>query len=795
MPTIIASSARATVILCAVLAVLPGVGWAQHGDDWSRTMSRPVRHMEFNGSLVELRGRHCYIGGPTFYLLELSDIDAPVVLGSTVLPAEPLDMLVLDDAVYMACGDSGVVRIDTRPSSDFTAHPVDTPGDVILSLTRLGNRIVAGDDESRLYFIAPETNASLANPACRLGPTRPDQMLSHGNLLIVVGPEGAYVIDGLLTGAVAVTDSVPRDSDDFDLRAAGLEDGTLHIFVRRRGYDEARVVTRYEICDEGRLEEISRQFWTMHDEYAGEYGWGDLRLSGGYYVVSNYYRMSILDTDSFLAVEIEPIGIQAVGELDGDRMVALTAAGGLFVWSLADPPFPLPLSKHGSHGRGQRKNRDEWRLVVWKDDLSMYPESDNWVARFEMIDLRDPLLPDLLATGSASGCSPDECIPDIELMAIGTDWFAVYRSGIWFPFIGHAFYDLASGELIDEYLGTYWGDFLFVDEEVWRVSDDGNLERFRVDLAQGLLPIAVHEAGLGNWVQILSPGPGLLVTRYGHEYTSYEVPDVGPLIERGQISFANYQAPRAWYGRFLLVRDSWQIRSISFADPAAPKDCGTITVPWSAGRVQVSDNRLVIYPVGRNGTQFAEIASDGTLTPGQYIDSPAIENVAWDGEYAYCATEYGTHLYRFAGIGHAEWIGQRGPSFGDVSIIDGYLVTGRFVYPLHDDGSLGIDGRDDVIPEPVTGHGIEDVRLAPNPFNPRVMISFKSDRRQQVEVRVHDIRGHLVRELYKGEALKGTWSGDWDGTDGNGRDMPSGIYLVRVSSERQVVVGKAVLIR
>ncbi len=85
--------------------------------------------------------------------------------------------------------------------------------------------------------------------------------------------------------------------------------------------------------------------------------------------------------------------------------------------------------------------------------------------------------------------------------------------------------------------------------------------------------------------------------------------------------------------------------------------------------------------------------------------------------------------------------------------------------------------------------------VAPNPFNPRTTVRFALARQMRVEVAVHDVRGGRVAILANGIHEAGETTVDWDGRDAAGRDMPSGTYLVHLSTAAGVQTRKAVLVR
>jgi len=74
------------------------------------------------------------------------------------------------------------------------------------------------------------------------------------------------------------------------------------------------------------------------------------------------------------------------------------------------------------------------------------------------------------------------------------------------------------------------------------------------------------------------------------------------------------------------------------------------------------------------------------------------------------------------------------------------------------------------------------VRANPNPFNPVTNNQFrvKGNGPASVEVAVYDLRGSLVRSLWRGAVKPGEASFRWDGRDDSGLQAASGIYLARV---------------
>ena len=84
----------------------------------------------------------------------------------------------------------------------------------------------------------------------------------------------------------------------------------------------------------------------------------------------------------------------------------------------------------------------------------------------------------------------------------------------------------------------------------------------------------------------------------------------------------------------------------------------------------------------------------------------------------------------------------------------------------------------------------------PNPFNPSTTISFTLPEAAAVDLGVYDVSGHLVVRLVDGERLgAGTHRVEWDGRDGAGRSVASGMYFSRLAVGKDRLVRKMVLLK
>jgi len=88
----------------------------------------------------------------------------------------------------------------------------------------------------------------------------------------------------------------------------------------------------------------------------------------------------------------------------------------------------------------------------------------------------------------------------------------------------------------------------------------------------------------------------------------------------------------------------------------------------------------------------------------------------------------------------------------------------------------------------------------PNPFSGVCSIMFKMGSDADVTINIYSTSGRLIRKLLDGEALGyGYQAVEWNGLDGDGREIANGIYLYKViarsNGEKVEKSGKIVRIK
>jgi photosystem II stability/assembly factor-like uncharacterized protein len=110
---------------------------------------------------------------------------------------------------------------------------------------------------------------------------------------------------------------------------------------------------------------------------------------------------------------------------------------------------------------------------------------------------------------------------------------------------------------------------------------------------------------------------------------------------------------------------------------------------------------------------------------------------------------------------------------------------------------------DDIVITSTTGaSGAGDLPAAlslaqnhPNPFNPSTTIAFSLARDAQVELKIFDARGALVRTLVDGTRPAGEQQAVWNGRDDNDRQVAAGVYLYRLKADGRELQRKMTLVK
>jgi photosystem II stability/assembly factor-like uncharacterized protein len=85
--------------------------------------------------------------------------------------------------------------------------------------------------------------------------------------------------------------------------------------------------------------------------------------------------------------------------------------------------------------------------------------------------------------------------------------------------------------------------------------------------------------------------------------------------------------------------------------------------------------------------------------------------------------------------------------------------------------------------------------IAPNPFRRSGLIRYQLAQKSRVNLQIYDILGRSVRTLENGMKDPGKYEVRWDGKDNRSRTLSHGIYFIRLKTDDNTEVKKAVLVK
>ncbi|MCP4571978.1 MAG: T9SS type A sorting domain-containing protein [bacterium] len=255
----------------------------------------------------------------------------------------------------------------------------------------------------------------------------------------------------------------------------------------------------------------------------------------------------------------------------------------------------------------------------------------------------------------------------------------------------------------------------------------------------------------------------------------------------------------------------------------------------TAGSMEGKESRLLIVDTDIAGGTSGDVMSGWPVyLPGSSEASPLLADINGDGELDVVhgigggSTTSPNNLYAFnwQGVPIAGFpITLRGPIAAspvvadpdrdhDVDIILGsrdrqlHVWDMPFAYDVTDcpwatfqsdrartgeflDFTVVAVGDDSVVPPA----GFTVGSAYPNPFNPSTKVRLYMPERGDLRLRVYDLQGRVVRNLYSGQIDAGWHTMVWDGRDEGGRAQASGLYFMKAASNREVSVQKMTLVK
>ena len=83
----------------------------------------------------------------------------------------------------------------------------------------------------------------------------------------------------------------------------------------------------------------------------------------------------------------------------------------------------------------------------------------------------------------------------------------------------------------------------------------------------------------------------------------------------------------------------------------------------------------------------------------------------------------------------------------------------------------------------------------PNPFNPSVKLNLTIEKQGEFQIKIHNVKGELIRIWNRTFTQKGNHTINWDAIDNLGISVPSGIFFISVENSSEIQREKVILLR
>jgi hypothetical protein len=386
--------------------------------------------------------------------------------------------------------------------------------------------------------------------------------------------------------------------------------------------------------------------------------------------------------------------------------------------------------------------------------------------------------------------------------------------------------------------GSYWMGLDVQDN--WAYLCGGDNIRI-IDCADVMNPNSVSYLDVGNYdsdkIAVDGHYAYCAACGMGIEVIDLSTPE-NPVI-CGKTDYFEWSQDVAVRGTYAYVADySKGLRIVDITVPQAPVEVGKFDTRGMAYGVSVQepyafvadyDSGLCIVNVAdvRNPVFVAQIATtsftmdaaarghDLFIADGKNINVYDISDIAnprrlggcsaygfarqieLSGDYAFVADAYGgAAVFDITDPSAPARIGfyTAGSDVHDIA------VRGNLIYALDNTTGLYIIRFDAPTKVGDRSAGVLPAECAlspnyPNPFNSRTVVEYRIDRPGEVRIEVVNLLGETVALLSQGHSQAGVHKVVWQGSDDAGRQVPSGVYLVRLSAGGSSTTGKVLLLR
>ena len=263
--------------------------------------------------------------------------------------------------------------------------------------------------------------------------------------------------------------------------------------------------------------------------------------------------------------------------------------------------------------------------------------------------------------------------------------------------------------------------------------------------------------------------------------------------------------PFGFFSDFFFLQDSlgmWSGILVHYANFVAYQDSvqltGTVAEAWGDLTILIGIENfenlgignIIIDPIEVSTEEISTTGENGESYEGVLVKVSGIcdnDNLGWR-EWSLDDGSGPTRIYH-------RLIEDFFPILGEVYEVTGvqyftfgnFKVLPRFISDIV--GPSGIDGGN------IITTVFELAQNYPNPPNPSTTIMYSIPSETEVELKIYNLKGQIVKTLVGGKHLPGVYAVTWNGRDENNRPVSSGIYFYRLKTEGKSLVKKMILLQ
>ena len=581
---------------------------------------------------VAVDGDHAFVaaGDSGLQIMDISDPDAPTLVGSYVTPGSALDVAVVGDLAFVADNYSGLQIVDiSDPAAPTLVGSFDTPS-FVWDVTVAGDlAFVADSDALQIVDVSDPAVPTLVGSIDTLN--YPRGVVVAGDLAFVANHEsglqivdisnpaapalvGSYDTPGVAWGVVVAGGLAFVADQVSGLQIVDISDPAAPTLVG--SYDTPSSATGVAVS--GDRAYVADNYSGLHivdisdpaaPTLVGSYNTPgiayDVAVSGDRAFVADAYGLRIVDISDPIAPTLvgiyDTLGYARNVTVSGARAFVDDNYSGLHIVDISDPAAPTLVGRYDTPS-------EVWGVAV--DGALAYVAGE--VSGLLIVDISDPAAPTLLGSYDT---------PDIAFgVAVSGDraFVADGYSGLQIVDIS----DSAAPTLVGIYDTpgyarnvTVSGDRAFVAD-----SHSGLLI---VDISDPAAPTLVGSYDTpGSAVDVTVSGDRAFVADYqsGLQIVDISVPAAPALV--GSYDTPGYARNVTVSGDLAFVADqASSLHFVDISDPAAPTLVGSYDTPGYAFDVAVSGDRAFVA-AGDSGLQIIQFGTDEfstSLNTGQSL--------------------------------------------------------------------------------------------------------------------------------------------------------------------------------